>query len=180
MSANTPWNWSDKQSWISQTSDTNILNSDIKAEYDDYLQPNQLTKLSNDFKSQTLAQIIQHFTSGLVEEFVMYRLMKIDVVPKIQEGYRVYIISMLERSKRFDENDKTTRDYFFNSWSHHIDSLEWELRSLIDLLKTYFSYPKVPTGEKYDKMIEEILVEARRISDRFFPDPVADVSDLIG
>jgi len=33
---------------------------------------------------QTLAQIIQHFTSGMVEEFIMYRLIKTDVLPKIE------------------------------------------------------------------------------------------------
>lgn len=155
-------------------------NEDNISKMNDYLQPNMATKLSDDFKSQTLAQIIQHFTSGMVEEFVMYRLMKSDVLPKIEAWYRAYIISMLQRSKWFDENDKATREYFLNSWFDHIDSLEWELRPFIALLKTYFSYEKVPTGEKYDKIIDEILVEARRISHKFFPNPAADVSGLIG
>lgn len=156
------------------------LNNDTINQINDYLQPNMITKLSDDFKSQTLAQIIQHFTSGMVEEFIMYRLIKTDVLPKIEGWYRAYIISMLNRSKRFDENDKATRNYFLDSWFNHIDSLEWELKSFTDLLKEYFSYPKVPTGHKYDKIIDEILVEARRISDKFFPDPSADVSGLIG
>jgi len=154
--------------WLNQVNENQI---------NDYLQPNMVTKLSDDFKSQTLAQIIQHFSSGMVEEFVLYRLMKTEVLPKIQLWYRWYIENMLKRSDRFDENNLATRNYFFNSWSEHIEALESELKWLVSILEIYFSGLKAPAD---DNLIEQIMKETKRISDTFFPDIPWDVANMIG
>ena len=153
------------------------LDDEMKSKLRTYLQPFNNTKLSNDFSSQVLAQIIQHFQHDLEHRKIMDPVMKDIVFPKIQNGYRAYIEYLLKRSKHFDENCEKTREYLFSFWSEYIDSLEGELAEISILLENYSFWEEVDND---DELIVEIMRHTNQVLDTYFSTTPLDSENMYG
>jgi len=146
-----------------------------------FFQPNSLTRLSNDFKSRTVAQIVQHFQDdNRKNEAQLYSIIKDTTFEYIKGWYRKFLNNMLESRKMLDENDPVLVDYFMKSGERYIEDLERDLSRLIELLELYFVWEEpIDYSTENLELRSNILTISKQIISDYFPDVSADISGLI-